>query len=146
MKHTCSLPGACSPRLVWLLTSTVLLSPHQDFSYINPLNTLRLWASLVAQTVKNLPAVQETCLIPGLGRSPGEGHGNPLQYSCLENPMDRGSWWPTVHGVAESDTTEQISTATLFQLDKLRGKFLLLLGSCLVIFLPHEIPLNTLTR
>ena len=35
--------------------------------------------------------------VPGLGRSPGEGHGNPLQYSCLENPMDRGAWWITVH-------------------------------------------------
>ena len=40
--------------------------------------------------------------IPGSGRSPGEGNGNPLQYSCLENPMDRGTWWATVHGVAES--------------------------------------------
>ena len=39
-------------------------------------------------------------LIPGLGRSPGEGNGNPLQYSCLENPTDRGAWWATVHGVA----------------------------------------------
>ena len=38
-------------------------------------------------------------LIPGSGRSPGEGHGNPLQYSCLGNPMDRGAWWATVHGV-----------------------------------------------
>ena len=38
-------------------------------------------------------------LIPGLGRSPGEGNGNPLQYSCLENPMDRGAWWAAVHGV-----------------------------------------------
>ena len=38
-------------------------------------------------------------LIPGSGRSPGEGNGNPLQYSCLENPMDRGAWWATVHGV-----------------------------------------------
>ena len=39
--------------------------------------------------------------IPGLGRSPGEGNGNPLQYSCLENPMGRGAWWATVHGVAK---------------------------------------------
>ena len=43
-------------------------------------------------------------LIPGSGRSPGEGNGNPLQYSCLENPMDGGAWWATVHGVAKSWT------------------------------------------
>ena len=43
--------------------------------------------------------------IPGLGRSPGEGNGNPLQYSCLQNPMDRGAWWATAQGVAELDTT-----------------------------------------
>ena len=43
-------------------------------------------------------------LIPGLGRCPGEGHGNPLQYSCLENPMDRGAWPATVHGVTKSWT------------------------------------------
>ena len=43
-------------------------------------------------------------LIPGSGRSPGEGNGNPLQYSCLENPMDRGAWWAAVHGVARSWT------------------------------------------
>ena len=42
--------------------------------------------------------------IPGLGRSPEEGNGNPLQYSCLENPMVRGAWWATVHGVAKSQT------------------------------------------
>ena len=42
--------------------------------------------------------------IPGLGRSSGEGTGNPLQYSCLENPTDRGAWWATVHGVAKSQT------------------------------------------
>ena len=43
-------------------------------------------------------------LMPGLGRSPGEGHGNPLQYFCLENPMDRGAWWATVQGMAKSQT------------------------------------------
>ena len=42
--------------------------------------------------------------VPGLGRSPGEGHGNPLQYYCLENPMDRGAWYATFHGVAKSWT------------------------------------------
>ena len=45
-------------------------------------------------------------LIPGSGRSPGEGNGNPLQCSCLENPMDRGAWRATVHGVTESETTQ----------------------------------------
>ena len=44
--------------------------------------------------------------VPGWGRSPGEGNGNPLQYSCLEISMDRGACWATVHGVAESDMTE----------------------------------------
>ena len=44
---------------------------------------------------------------PGLGRSPGEGNGNPLQYSCLENSMDRGAWWATVHAVAKSQTPWQ---------------------------------------
>ena len=43
--------------------------------------------------------------IPVLGRSPGEGNGNPLQYSCLENPMDRGAWWATVHGSQKLDMT-----------------------------------------
>ena len=55
--------------------------------------------------VKNLPAnAGDVALIPGLGRSPGEGNGNPSQYPCLENPMDRGAWWATVHGVAKSCT------------------------------------------
>ena len=102
------------------------------------------WASLVAQLIKNLPAMQETPVrflgqedplrrdrlptpvflgfpggsdskestcnagdlgsIPGLGRSPGEGNGYPLQYSCLEYPMDRGAWRATVHRVTKSQT------------------------------------------
>ena len=62
--------------------------------------------------VKNLPAnagdTRDTGLIPSCrsGRSPGGRHGNPLQYSCPENPMDRGAWQATVHGVAKSYTTE----------------------------------------
>ena len=56
--------------------------------------------------VKNPPANGDLGSIPGSGRSPGEGNGNPLQYSCLENPMDRGAWWATVHGASELDTTK----------------------------------------
>ena len=62
----------------------------------------------MALVLKNLPAntgdVRDMGLIPGLGRSPGEGNGNALQYSCLENPMDRGAWQATVHSVAQSQT------------------------------------------
>ena len=50
--------------------------------------------------------------IPGLERSPGEGHGNPLQYSCLENPLNRGAWWATVHRVAECDLSTK-NTCTI---------------------------------
>ena len=61
--------------------------------------------SLGAQLVKNPPVAQEDLgLILGLGRSPGEENGNPLQYSCLENSMDRGAWWAIVHGVKKSLT------------------------------------------
>ena len=56
--------------------------------------------------VESTASAGDIGLIPGLGRSPGEGNGNPLQYSCLENPMERGAWRATVHGGTESDTTE----------------------------------------
>ena len=69
-----------------------------------------MWASQEALVVKNLPAnagdIRDTGLISGSGKSLGGGHGNPLQYSCLENPMDRGALLATVHGVTESDMTE----------------------------------------
>ena len=56
-------------------------------------------------TIKNLPAsAGDVGLIPGSGRPPGEGNGNLLQYSCLGNPVARGAWWATVHGVAQSWT------------------------------------------
>ena len=67
---------------------------------------LKLGASQAALVVKNLPAsaqdARDVGSVPGSGGSPGGGHGNPLQYSCLENPMDRGAWLATVHGVGKS--------------------------------------------
>ena len=77
------------------------------FGYIatKPLSIFGEFSALVAQTVKRL-AYNEGDLgsIPGSGRSSGEGNGNPLWYSCLENPMDRGAWWATVHWVTKSRT------------------------------------------
>ena len=71
--------------------------------------------------VNNLPVnagdVRGTCFIPGSGRYQGGGHGNPLQYSCLENPMDRGAWQATVHRVTQSQTQlKQLSRHTLLLL------------------------------
>ena len=71
---------------------------------------LPIWASQVALVVKSLPAnagdIRNTSSISGLRRYPGEGTGYPLQYSCLENPVDRGDWWAAVHRFAELDMTE----------------------------------------
>ena len=64
-----------------------------------------VWASQVVPVVKNPPAnggdVRDGGLIPGSGRFPGRGHSNPLQYSCLENPMEKGAWWATVFRVTK---------------------------------------------
>ena len=79
-----------------------------DWSYLLALK--QTWASQMVLVVKNPLAsardMRDVSLIPGSGRSPGGRNDNPLQYSCLENPMDRGPWQATVHRLAESDMTE----------------------------------------
>ena len=74
------------------------------------IDEISLITSQVVLVLKNPPAsegdVKDSGSITGLGRSPGGGYGNPLQYSCLENPMDRGAWRAIIHRIAESDTTE----------------------------------------
>ena len=79
-----------------------------------------LWASLIVQLVLHSSLGKESACnaggpgsIPGTGRSPGEGNGYPLQYSCLENSTERGARWATVHGVSESDTTEWLTLSLL---------------------------------
>ena len=72
-------------------------------------------ASQEVLEVKNLPSnagdIRDMGLIPGLGRSPGEGHGYPLQYSCLDNPVDRGAWWAMAYRITNSWTQlKQLST------------------------------------
>ena len=87
-------------------------------SHILRLHTGLLRASHVVLVVKNSPAntgdTRDVGSIPGLGRSPGGGHGNSLQYPCLQNPMDRGSWWAAIHTVTKSQTwLKQFSTPAL---------------------------------
>ena len=81
------------------------------------MHVIRVGASQVALVVKNPPAnagdIRELGSIPGLGRFLGGGYGNPLQYSCLEKPMDRGAWRATISGVSESDRTEQLHTEVM---------------------------------
>ena len=59
---------------------------------------------LVKNLLANAEDVRDVSLIPGSGRYPAEGHGSPIQYSCLENPTDRGDWWATVHRVTKNQT------------------------------------------
>ena len=74
---------------------------------MNSAHLLSTFTFHVAQLVRKLPAkAGDLGSIPGSGRSPAEGNSYPLQYACLKSPMDRGAWWATVCGVAESDVTE----------------------------------------
>ena len=98
--------------------------------------------SLMAQLVKNPPAnagdIRDMSLIPGSGRSPGEGNGNLLQYSCLENSMDRGAWWVTVYRVAKSWTRLCVCTcmhAHTHAGDELKDERILNLNSIDIDFL-----------
>ena len=84
---------------VWGNASNSLIWTQLDFDMLKGLPS--------GLAVKNSANAADTGSIPGLGRSPGGENGNPLQYSCLKNPMDRVAWWATVHGVTkELDTTE----------------------------------------
>ena len=100
---------------------------------------------MVALVLKNLPVsvgdIRDGCSIPWLERSSGEGHGNPIKYSCLENPMDTGAWWATVHEVAESDLTERLSSSGARGVRGPRGQTLELSIDC---FSPSSLrfPLN----
>ena len=108
MAHGPLLPSS-KLAMVSCPTQTLSLSSHL---FLLPFPLLKTLGFPGGSVVKNLAAsAGDACLIPGWGRSPGGGHGNPLQYSYLEKPTDRGAWGrgegcPTVHGVAESDRTE----------------------------------------
>ena len=82
---------------------------------------------MLARVVKHPPAnaggMGDVGSILELERTPGGGNGTPLQYSCLENPMDRGAWWATVHGVADSDTTEMMQSGKCFPRVNFGSKF-----------------------
>ena len=77
--------------------------------------------------IKNPPATagdaRDTGSIPGSGRSPGGGHGNPVKYSCLENPIDKGVWWVTVHGITKSRTQLKACTQTHTDLNIVQAPF-----------------------
>ena len=96
-------------------------------------------ASLVAQMVKNLPAVQKSWVWSLVGRSPREGNGYPLQYSCLKNSMDRGAWWATVWGGGLKRVRHDWTAFTHFQtLDSSSFKHFLKLNSSPLLFIVYK--------
>ena len=104
-KHTCIKPLRIEGYLLQQPALPNLIPNNMSFQRWSRKKIDYMYrASLVAYLVEGLPAVRDPSSIPGSGRSPGEGNGNPLQYPCLENPMDRGACWATAHGVAKSWT------------------------------------------
>ena len=91
--HICGQVRPCPP-----------LPPASNTSYLPDFSVFNLHLGFPRGSIVKNPPPRDVGSIPGLGRSPGEGNGNPLQYSCLENSMDRGAWWATVHRVAKSRT------------------------------------------
>ena len=109
LSYECLQKSLSLPFLIWPAWISLDMDPVLMITFnINNLLKTLLGASQKALVVKNLPAnagdVRDVDSTPGLGRSPGGGHDNPLQYSCLENPMDRGAWRALVHRVAKSKT------------------------------------------
>ena len=98
-----------------MLANPIFMEP--DFLGLN-LSSATYWGFPGGTGVKNLPAntgnTGDAGLILGMGRFPRVGNGNPCQYSCLENSMDRGAWWATVHATAESDTNEHKQTTATY--------------------------------
>ena len=105
-----------------------------QLSFLNFSFTYILWTSLVAQRVKRLPSMQETWVQSLAGKISWRGNDNPLQYSCLENPMDGEAWWATVHGVAKSWT--QLSDFTHFTIfySLFPPKYIYLMNEVILLF------------
>ena len=105
-----SFPCSQVPPPIAFLLFHAFITQSKDWRFssssVVPLRFTMRWGSLLTQLVKNLPVkagdTTGKSSIPGSGRSPGERNGNPLQYSCLENSMDRGAWLSIVHGIAKS--------------------------------------------
>ena len=102
----------CVSPTHWKLLISMVFWRRQYHKLPLALSLSNLGGSVVKNLCVNKGDTGDSGLIPGSGRSPAEGNGNPLQYSCLENPMDRGAWQATVHGVAQNRTQlKWLSTA-----------------------------------